>query len=243
MPTLLFVAVLLVLFFACLVKATLGFGEALIAMPLLTLLIGVQMASPLTALVMSTLTLVMLLRSWQQVDLRSAWRVSLAAVIGVPIGVWGLRALPAHWITLGLGIVLVLMGLFYLTRPTLRWIPGPRWGYLFGFISGVLGGAINSGGPPVIIFGTLRRMPPAEFRATLQGCFTPLNVFILLGHALAGLWTQPVLELYAWSLPVMLGTFWLGTYFQRAIPAHSFDRAVYLSLVVLGVVMVGQAVV
>jgi uncharacterized membrane protein YfcA len=235
---LLFLAVLLVLFVAGLIKATLGFGEALIAMPLLTLLTGVQMASPLTALVMSTLTLVMLLRSWQQVDLRSAWRVMVAAVIGIPFGVWGLWALPSDWVTLGLGIVLVLVGLFYLTRPTLGWVPGPRWGYLFGFISGLLGGALNVGGPPVIIFGTLRRMPPAEFRATLQGCFTPLNFFILLGHALAGLWTQPVLELYAWSLPVILVAFWLGTQVQRAIPARSFERVVYLGLVVLGCVMV-----
>lgn len=243
MTTFLFVAVLLVLFGACLVKSTLGFGEALIAMPFLTLLVGVQMAAPLTALVMSTLTLMMLLRSWQQVDLRAAWRVMLAAVVGVPLGVWGLRSLPSDWLTLGLGIVLVLVGLFHLTRPALRWVPGPRWGYLFGFISGVLGGAINGGGPPVIIYSTLRRMPPAEFRATLQGCFTPLNVFILLGHALAGLWTPPVLELYAWSLPVILAGLWLGSRFQQAIPARSFDRVVYLSLVVLGGVMVGQVMV
>ncbi len=117
-------------------------------------------------------------------------------------------------------------------------MPGPRWGYLFGFVGGLLGGAITAGGPAIVIFGTLRRLPPDEFRATLQGCFTPLNIFILLGHALAGLWTPPVLELYAMSLPVIFFALWIGGRVHHAIPAQAFSRVVYLMLVALGVVMV-----
>jgi uncharacterized membrane protein YfcA len=230
--------VLAVLFLAGMAKATLGFGESLIAMPLLTLLVGVQMAAPLAALMMTTLTGFLLLQTWQRVDFHATWRVMLAAVIGIPFGVWGLRALPAHAITLALGVILVLVGLFYLGRPTVRWIPGPRWGYLFGLIAGLMGGLVTAGGPPIVIFGTLRRLPPEEFRATLQGCFTPLNIFILLGHALAGLWTQPVLELYAMSLPVIFLALWIGGKLHHAIPAQTFSRVVYLVLVALGVVMV-----
>ena len=232
------VLVLAVLFVAGMTKATLGFGEALITMPLLTLLVGVQMAAPITALVMTTLTGFLLLQSWQHIDFQATWRVMVAAVIGIPFGVWGLRALPAQSITLALGVVLIVVGLFYLARPTVSWVPGPRWGYLFGFIAGLFGGAFTAGGPPVVIFGTLRRLPPEEFRATLQGCFTPLNIFILLGHALAGLWTQPVLELYALSLPVIFIALWIGMRLHRAIPAQAFSRVVYLALVALGVVMI-----
>ncbi len=230
--------VLAVLFLAGMTKATLGFGESLVAMPLLTLLIGVQMAAPVAALMMTTLTGFLLLQSWQKVDFHATWRVMVAAVIGIPFGVWGLRTLPPQAITLTLGVVLVLVGLFNLARPTVRWIPGPRWGYVFGFIAGLMGGAVTAGGPPIVIFGTLRRLPPAEFRATLQGCFTPLNIFILLGHALAGLWTPPVLELYAMSLPVIFFALWIGGRVHHAIPAQAFTRVVYIVLVALGVVMV-----
>jgi len=243
MSFLLIAAVLAVLFLTGLIKAVLGFGESLVTMPLLTLLVGVQVASPLLALVVTTLTTLMLLQSWQQVDVRSSWRVMLAAVVGIPFGLWGLRALPADWITLALGLVLVAVGAFNLLRRKPAWVPGPRWGYLFGFFSGVLGSAFYVGGPPVVIYGTLRRLPPQEFRATLQGYFTPLNAFILLGHALSGLWTVQVLQLYGLALPLALLALWLGTRLQRAIPAGSFERAVYLVLLVLGVVMLGQAVI
>ena len=121
-------------------------------------------------------------------------------------------------------------------------MPGPRWGYLFGFLARLLGGAFTAGGPPIVIFGTLRRLPPEEFRATLQGCFTPLNLFILLGHALACLWTPPVLELYLLGLPVALLALWLGTRVHRAIPAHTFERVVYLGLVLLGVGLARQSI-
>jgi uncharacterized membrane protein YfcA len=232
------VLVLAILFLAGMVKATLGFGESLVAMPLLALVVGVQMAAPIAALMMTTLTGFLLLQSWQHVDFHATWRVMLSAVIGIPFGVWGLRTLPPQAITLALGGILVLVGLFNLARPTIRWIPGPRWGFLFGFLGGLMGGAVTAGGPPIVIFSTLRRLPPEEFRATLQGCFTPLNIFILLGHALAGLWTQPVLELYAMSLPVIFFALWIGGKVHHAIPAHTFSRMVYAVLVLLGVVMI-----
>lgn len=238
----LILAVVAVIFLMGLIKAVLGFGESLITMPLLTLLIGVQMASPLAALLVTVLTTLMLLQSWQKIDLRASWRVMLAAVVGIPFGLWGLQALPVAWINLALGGVLVLVGLFNLIKPNLAWVPGPRWGYVFGFFSGVLGSAFNIGGPPVVIYGTLRRLPPAEFRATLQGYFTPLNIFILLGHALAGLWTPQVLGLFGYALLPALAALWLGSRLHRAIPAANFEQGVYGVLLVLGTVMLARAV-
>ena len=41
----------------------------------------------------------------------------------------------------------------------------------FGFFAGILGGAYNTNGPPVVIYGSLRKWSPATFRATLQGYF------------------------------------------------------------------------
>jgi uncharacterized membrane protein YfcA len=184
----------------------------------------------------------MLVRSWQRVDLRAAWRVMLSAVVGIPLGVWGLRTLPAEVLFIAMGVSLVVYAAFSLWKPVLTWQPGPRWGYVFGFTGGVMGGAVISGGPPILIYTTLRRLSPDEFRATLQGCFTPMNVFILLGHALAGLWTAPVLQLYALSLPVIFIAYALGTLLSKRIPAALFTRIVYVVLLLLGGVMLVQAI-
>lgn len=243
MPPVTLLLILAILFVAGLMKTMLGFGDTLLTMPLLLMVLDSRVATPLAAMVISVLTALMLLRDWKQVDFRSSWRVMAAAALGVPFGVWGLSSLPSRWITLGLGLVLVLVGAFYLLRPTIRWVPGPRWGFLFGFLSGLLGGAFTTGGPPVVIYATLRRLPPEEFRATLQGWFTPLNVLVLSAHAAAGMWTPQVLELFGLALPGALAALWLGTRMKNVIPEHAFERTVYTILVLLGVLMTWRAVV
>ena len=145
------VATLVILFLAALVKATLGFGESLLAIPLLTLVLGVQTATPLVSLLAITVTLFMLLGNWRQIDLSATWRLIAAAVVGVPLGVWGLKFLPATWVTTALGVLLILVGLYNLTQPQLKPLHDNRWSYLFGFLAGLLGGAYNIASPPVLI--------------------------------------------------------------------------------------------
>jgi uncharacterized protein len=134
---------LTILFFAALTKATLGFGESLLAIPLLSLVLGVQTATPLVSLLAATVTLLMLAHNWRQIDLATTWRLILAAMVGVPIGVWGLTFLPATPLTIALGILLILIGLYNLSQPQLRMLHGNHWSYFFGFLAGIFGGAYN----------------------------------------------------------------------------------------------------
>jgi uncharacterized protein len=231
------VLISLVIFLAALIKATLGFGESLLAMPLLTLMIGLPTATPLVALVATTLTVLMLGSSWRKIDLRSTWRLLGAAALGVPIGVLLVRLAPAALVTRALGVMLIAFGLFSLFRPALITLAHPSWSYLFGFLAGVLGSAYNTAGPPMVLYSAAQRWPPARFRATMQGVFLPISLLVLLSHALAGLWSPWVFELYALSLPLMLLAIWLGEQLSRRIAEHRFDRLVYGALVVLGLLL------
>ncbi|MCB0123458.1 MAG: sulfite exporter TauE/SafE family protein, partial [Caldilineaceae bacterium] len=124
-----------ILFLAALTKATLGFGESLLAIPLLTLVVGVQTAAPLVSLLAATVTLLLLVRNWQRIDFGATGRLLTAAVVGIPVGVWGLVALPQAWITRLLGVLLIGVGGYNLWQPTMRGLHNPRWSYLFGFLA------------------------------------------------------------------------------------------------------------
>jgi uncharacterized protein len=226
-----------VIFAAALIKTTLGFGESLLAMPLLTLILGLATATPLVGLVAATLTLLMLSASWRELDLRMTWRLLGAASLGVPIGALLVRYAPAALVTRGLGIVLIGFGLFSLFRPALFALVHPAWGYLFGFLAGVLGSAYNTSGPPMVLYSAARGWPPDRFRATMQGIFLPISVLVLIGHAAAGLWSARVLQLYALSLPLQLLAIWLGNRISRRIPHEGFARLVYAMLVLLGLLL------
>lgn len=238
MPWTLIAITFLILFVAAFTKAALGFGESLLAMPLLTLALGVQTATPLVGLVATSLTLLLLWQGRRQIEFRSAWRMMIAAVLGIPLGVWGLRTLPSHWVTLGLGFVLILAGTYNLVRSGIAVEIGPRWAYVFGFVGGILGGAYNTGGPPIVMYGTLRRWPAGKFQATLQSCLLPLSLLTILSHGIAGLWTGWVWELYALSFPVVLLAFWIGRRWGSTLSGPRFERLVYSGLIALGVMLI-----
>ncbi len=232
------ILMLLIFFSSAFIRSTFGFGDAVIAMPLLSLIISLKIATPLVALTATTLAAFILAESWRQADFKAAWRLILSALIGTPLGIWILRAAPETIVKSILGVVLIAYGLYNLLNSKLLNLKSDRWAYLFGFIAGVLGGAYNTNGPPVVIYGTLRHWPPEKFRATLQGFFLPAGGFIVVGHAVGGLWTAPVLKLYAFMFPMVLLGIFLGGKANRRFSAARFTRVLYWILIVLGAMLI-----
>jgi uncharacterized membrane protein YfcA len=229
---------LLVIFLAALVRSTFGFGDAVVALPLLALLLGLTTATPLVALVSFTLALGILLQSWQAVDFRAIGPLVLAAVVTTPLGVLVLTRVEGVWLLRALGVFLIGFGLYRLIAPRVPKVEHPAWALALGFLGGVLGGAYGTNGPPAVLYGSLRRWPPETFRATMQGYFLITLAAILIGHAVGGLWSPEVWRLYAFSLPVIAVAVVLGRALNRRIPTDRFARFVDLALIVLGVLLI-----
>jgi uncharacterized membrane protein YfcA len=233
----LIVLTVLILFVATLAHTIFGFGSALVAMPLLVLTVGVQTATPLVAFVMLTTTGVLLWGSWRHVDLRATRQLVLSSVVGIPVGVLVLKTAPEAWVKRPLGVFIIMSSLYTLLRPPLRSLEQRGWAYVFGFVAGVLGGAYNTNGPPLVLYGALRRWPPEQFRATLQGYFVLATVMIWVGHGLSGLWTLWVVTLYLLSLPLVLLALVLGARLNRRLSAKRFDRLLCVILLGLGLLL------
>jgi uncharacterized membrane protein YfcA len=222
---------------AGLIQSAVGFGSALVAMPLLALVIDLQTATPVVGLVVLAISGLMLLRNWRNVNVRDGWRLVASAVLGIPFGLMLLRGGSEAIIKGVLGAVLVAFGLYRLISPRVREPNGAGWLWVSGFISGVLGGAYNTNGPPIVIYGSARRWSPDRFRATLQMVFLATGVFIAAGQGLAGFWTSTVFRLVLYALPaVAVGTL-AGGRLGRAIRQEMFNRIVYVLLIVMGIMM------
>ena len=123
----------------------------------------------------------------------------------------------------------------HLERDRLVWLLGS------GFCSGVLGGAYGMNGPPLAIYGALRRWSPQHFRATLQGYFLPVSLVGLLGYAAMGLWVPAVTRYFLLSLPGAIVAILIGRAVNHRLRGDGFFRAVYAGLVVIGGVLIAQA--
>src|SRR5262245_37082520 len=235
--------VLAVVFVATLVRSAFGFGEALVAVPLLALLVPVEVAAPRAVLVSITVAAVVVLQDWHEVHFGSAWRLVLSSLLGIPLGLLLLTAVPAPAVKAVLAVVIIAFSGFCLARRTPPELPDDRLAWLFGFAAGVLGGAYGMNGPPLVGYGTLRRWPAGRFRATLQGYFLPASLVGMAGYWLAGLWVPAVTRYYLLSLPVAGASIVLGRALNRRLAGDSFLRYVHLALIVIGMTLLIQSVV
>jgi uncharacterized protein len=226
----------LILFSCAFIRSAVGFGDALLAIPLLGMLVSLSTASPIVALAGFTMSSIILVANRQGIDFSSAWRLIAASIIGVPLGVLLVKAAPENVVRLILGLVLVSYGGYSLMTPGLPQVKHEKYAFPFGFVAGVLGGAYNTSGPPVVVYGTLRRWAPEHFRATLQCYFIFTEIAILVGHGLAGLWTPLVLQLFFWALPGIGLGIYLGGKANQRIPKQTFSRLVFGILVVMGLI-------
>ena len=229
--------VFLILFLSTFVRSTFGFGDAVIAMPLLSMAVGIQTATPLVALISLTISSILLIRNWHHIHFKSAGLLIFYTFIGIPIGLLMLKGLFEDVVQLLLAVVIILFFAYQLTSPKLFRLVNDKWAGVFGVMAGILGGAYNTEGPPIVMYSSLRQWNSRQLRATLQGYFFPVTFMIVLAHVLGGLWTQSVLFYYAWSLPLVLLAIFLGGKFHHQIPAGKFDKYIYFCLIILGVIL------
>lgn len=223
-----------VVFLAAFTQSLSGFGSALISMALLPALIGIRVATPLVALVAVTIETVLLIRYRQALEVRSIWKVVLAAVIGIPLGVLFLSHVDENIALMVLGFVITGYALYALTGLKLPRLEGSLWAYFVGLLGGLLGGAYNTSGPPVIVYADCRRWPPEVFKSNLQGYFVISSLMVVASHALSGNFSASVWRMFWWTLPFITLGLIAGLSLSRWLNPLLFRRVMLVLLVVMG---------
>lgn len=203
-------------------------------MAILPSVIGLQMATPLVALVAVVLEVILLVRYREALDVHAIWRVVLAALIGTPLGILFLSRVD-ETLALGiLGAVIAGYAMYALLGLKLPRLDGSLWAYFAGLVGGILGGAYNTSGPPVIVYADCRRWSPEVFKSNLQGYFVISSLAVVVTHALGGNITAPVLETFWWTLPFIAVGLVAGLSLDRWLNPILFRRIVLVLLVLMG---------
>lgn len=225
----------LIIFLAVFTQSVSGFGSALVAMALLPAVIGIQLATPLVAVVAIVLEVVLIVRFRQALEVRSIWRVVLAALIGTPVGVYFLSKVDERISLTVLGVVITGYAIYALLGLKMPRLEKSFWAYLAGLIGGLLGGAYNTSGPPVIIYADCRRWPPDVFKSNLQGYFIVSSLAVLVSHVLNGNLTPQVWNLFWWATPFILVGLIAGLSLDRWLNPVTFRYVILALLVVMGI--------
>ncbi|MGB9067083.1 MAG: sulfite exporter TauE/SafE family protein [Candidatus Acidiferrales bacterium] len=233
----------LVVFLATLIRSAIGFGEALFAVPLLALLLPLRIAAPLAVLLSITIAGVIVIQDWQKIHLRSTGWLMFATLFGIPLGLLLLTSSHQRTAKVALAIVLIAFSAYSLFGRNPLELKGDNVAWLLGcgFFAGVLGGAYGMNGPPLAIYGAMRRWSPQHFRATLQGYFLPASILGMAGYWLKGLWVPTVTHYYLISLPATIPAILLGRAVNHRLREETYLKYVYSGLAAIAAVLLIQA--
>jgi uncharacterized membrane protein YfcA len=168
-------------------------------------------------------------------DFRTVWRVTLASLIFVPVGVWVLGFLNKDLALDILGIVILAYAIFSLLNVSLPEFINPIWAFIFGSLAGVLGGAFNASGPPVVVYASSREWSPIEFKSNLQGYALVNGAFIVANHLDYGNINGEVLNAFLFSIPAVILGVLAGVSLDKYLNPRSFRKIVMWLLIGLGI--------
>jgi uncharacterized membrane protein YfcA len=235
--------VLIIAWIGALTRTVFGFGEALVSMPLLALIgFDLQTSTALIGAVGLLVALPATIREWHNIDFKAVRRLVTGSLVGVPLGILVIKKVPAGIVLHGLGIFLIVYGIYSLWRSFSGRIGRPHleaqgYDYLAGMISGALGSAYNSHGVPVAVYGTLKKWPAQQLRAVLQAHFLCVGILVVASHITAGFWSLKAIELLAMIIPGLLITVPFGNWLVGRIAPAKAIKLVYGALIIFGILL------
>lgn len=213
-------------------------------MPLLAFFLPLNVAAPLAVLLSITIAIIVVIQDWKKIHLVSTGWLVISTLFGIPLGLWLLTSPHQRFVKGALGVIIALFAIYSLIGRTPLELKRDSRGWLVtcGFAAGVLGGAYGMNGPPLVIYGAMRRWSAPHFRATLQGYFLPASLIGMAGYWLAGLWVPAVNHYYLISLPLALVAVFLGRVLNHRLQGDAFLNYIYLALAAVGCLLLIQAI-
>jgi len=228
----------LVVFIAAFIQGTAGFGFAFFSVPLLALVLDMRTAVPTLGMLAQMLNLVILIQHRFVADWKgSILPLTLFALPTIPVGVWLLTWLDIRILQGVLGAMLVAYALYQrLIKPRPR-IVSRAWMIVAGLVAGCLGGALNSQGPPILVYTSLQPWNKDMVKGTLIAYFFVTGIVVLAIQGAQGLITAQTREMALTCLPFLLAGVVAGRLLYKRLGEGGYRQLFMALIFALGVMM------
>lgn len=233
-------------------EAITGFGCTVLAMPFVALLLGLERAKFILAVLAWALALYFVVTKFRKIVWKQFGIIVLFVGAGMPIGMWAFSYLDRKILGKALGVFIVLSAGIQLWNRILRPLVVRRMGtafpepkglpipayWLLLFIGGIVHGAFATGGPLVVLYAARALPDKGNFRATLTLLWASLNSVLIVQYAFSGAFTAEAGIAFAALAPFLLGGIAAGEVVHRRVDSDFFSKIVFSMLFITGAVMV-----
>jgi len=204
------------LFVGSALNALVGFGFALVTVPVMALAVGPKEAVVLSAMLGLMSNSGVSLRHRSEVQRRVVGRIIAGSVLGMPVGLAVLVAVPERWIGIGISAVVLAAVALIATGRRVESVP-PLADVVAGFVSGVLNTSVGVSGPPVVIALHGHGLDKARFRATASAVFGLAGAVAVALFALTGRIAPALVGTALVAVPAWPAGWWVGDRLHRSV--------------------------
>jgi hypothetical protein len=210
-----------IVFVASLLQAILGFGSALVAVPLALLFLPKE--TVVSSMFMMSLSLngFLSVRIKEPISYRPVVIMFLASLLGLPVGVWILTAIPLDLMQVFVGCLVVVFTAL-LQWGKLRLPQSAVLTAIAGFFSGLLNTSTSMSGPPVLILLAGQGMPKDRFRRTLATFFFVSGLVAALALVVTGVMTPQRVSYGVVAIPFVFLAGYVGDRISARVPERPF---------------------
>nr|WP_057764883.1 sulfite exporter TauE/SafE family protein [Companilactobacillus tucceti] len=229
--------------FGAFIRTVFGFGDALIAMPMLTLIsFDLKTSTALIGAIGLLVAIPATLKYSSEIDWSVIKRLVIGSIFGVPVGITLVKYVDVKVVGRILGLFLLIYSSYSLIQ-VLRnknlkvRLYSKFWDYIFGWISGILGSAFDSHGVAVAIYGTMKEWTANEFRGILQSHFMCVSLIVVSSQMVSGFWNMEVVKLLLMTIPFLFILIPFSNWVGTKINSAEMVKYVYGLLLLFGIML------
>ena len=234
----------IVVLLSALLKGMTGFGFALLAVPLLSLIFPIQSLIPAMTLFNLATSVYILASIKMKVKAKHFLPMLLASFVGIPIGVYVLTYFPERTLELAAGISIFSISMVFLLGGN-KMAPEERRTkpiVFAGFLSGLLTSSMSIGGPPIALAMNRKGYSKELFRKVFA-LISVINAAISsVLYVVHGIFLGFSLKFALYLFPVILVGSKLGDVLSKKVNQLTFRRMILYLNLVLGVFIVVRTI-
>lgn len=213
-----------------------GFGAAMVAMPIIIYHVPLSVAVPATCLTVFLLNIQMGLKYRHHIDWKVLRFLMIGGLPGAVAGGFLLKEFSNETLKLLLGIFLMAYALYSLFAATVKNKKiKPAWALAAGFFSTLSGSMFSFNGPPLAVFTSLSGLTEQGVKGLLSISFLISGFIIIAAQLFSGLQTVQSFTLFMVATPAVLAGGYLGIGLSSFMGEHSYRKIVLILLFCSGI--------
>ena len=220
------IILIFVIFLASTVKATVGFGFALVSTPLLLPILDLTTIVPIIMPLVLINDYIIAFENKKYLKPDKILPIAGSAILGIPLGIIILSNLDMYVLKIIISIIILIAALFLFTGKTINIKREKLTSMFAGFFSGILVSTSGLSGPPITIFLINQKWEKLDFRNNLALYFSIIDTVTVISLFISGFITQETLIANLYLIPSVLIGYLIGKNILPIINQQLFTKLI-----------------